>query len=122
MDSSLTVRDVMNGVLLHSDVYENLFNVMGLLYRNNGDAVVVRENGAPKGMITSSDIVKTLARIDKSPKEILAREAMTSPILAVEHNADITTARDIMTNQNLRMLAVRQEYDIIGLLIATDLF
>ena len=47
---------------------------------------------------------------------------MTSPILAVEHNADITTARDIMTNQNLRMLAVRQEFDIIGLLIATDLF
>ena len=110
----------MNGILMHADKAVQMTEVIGLIYRNNADAVVIRENGIPKGLITPMDIVQLFA-LNKDPGATLAGEVMNSPIISVEHNADVAVARDMMTNQNLKVLPVRMEYDIIGLVVANDL-
>ena len=116
----LSVKDIMNGVLMHVDAGEKLPEVLGLMHRTNADALIVREHGIPKGIITARDIVKCLADSGKKIDEITAGEIM-SPINPVEHDMGIDEARNIMSNQKMRILPVKQEFDIIGAVTPNDL-
>jgi len=117
---ALAVKDIMNGVVMHADINESLSSILGLMHRNNADAIIVREHGIPKGIITSSDIIKCLATSNKSINEIYAKDVM-SPINSIGADTGIDEARNIMSNQNLKILPVKQEYDIIGALVPNDL-
>jgi CBS domain-containing protein len=121
MAQKLMVKDVMNGVIFHVNIDESVSTIMRYLYLYNADAVIVRQGGVPKGIITAVEIIKAFVDTNKNPNEMQAKEVM-SPIVSIDHDADIDSAKSFMTHQHLRYLPVKMDYDIIGLLIPNDLF
>ena len=119
--AGLRVEHIMNGVLMHADHNESLSYITKLLVGNNANAVIVREKGIPIGIITARDIVTSLVESDRDPDQILAKEVMTAPIISVDHDTNITSARDVMVGNALSKLPVRNEVDIVGLLIQDDI-
>ncbi|MFH1510306.1 MAG: CBS domain-containing protein [Candidatus Woesearchaeota archaeon] len=115
----LHVHHIMNGVCMHCDVSSTLSEITCLLVDNNANAVIVRERGVPVGIITARDIVRTMVESDTD--SIQAKEIMTSPIVSVEHDSDIVSARQVMVNNNLSKLPVKKEIDIVGLLVQDDI-
>ncbi len=117
----LGVRDMMNGILYHADIADDIIYITNLLFENNANALIIRERGVPKGIITSKDIIRALVTMDKEPSEIFAKEVMTSPIVSVNSNESVDQARVLMLERGIRKLPVQKGVDIIGLLVETDL-
>ena len=110
----LTVKDVMNGVLLHADKFDNLSSIVRLMYQNNADAIVVREKGVPKGIITPNEIIRAFASENVDMYKTLAEDVMIALVETISHDTDIDSARSVFTNKRLKLIPVKQEYDIIG--------
>ena len=117
----LGVRDMMNGILYHADTNDDIVYITNLLFENNASAIIIRERGVPKGIVTSKDIIRALVTMDKEPSEIFAKEIMTSPIVSVNFDESVDQARILMLERGIRKLPVQKGVDIIGLLVETDL-
>lgn len=115
----LNVHHIMNGVVMHCEVSVTLPEITRLLVDNNASAVIVRERGVPVGIITARDIVRTILEADS--EAVSAKEIMTSPIVSVNHDSDIVSARQLMMNNNLSKLPVKRDIDIVGLLVQDDI-
>ena len=119
--SSVLVRHMMNGLVFHADKSHNITHIARLLSENNANAIIVRDEGVPVGIVTSKDVIKGLINSNKKPSEILADEIMTSPVITVDHEEGMTEAREIMINNGIQKLPVKRNMDIIGMLVQTDL-
>ena len=120
-DFFLAVKQRMNGVVLNAEMHETLPYVAQLLFNNNANAIVIREGGIPKGIVTSKDILKALLSFEKEPEDIAASEFMTSPLITIDHDKDITEARNMMLDHSIQKLPVVQDLEVIGLMVQTDL-
>lgn len=120
-ESRFAVRLYMNGLHLNADADESLTSVANLLFRNNANAIIIREGGIPSGIITSKDIIRGLISIKKDPRDISAKEVMTKPMVKVHHATSIHEARELMLQARVRMLPVERDSEIIGLMVQSDL-
>ncbi|MFH1641343.1 MAG: CBS domain-containing protein [Nanoarchaeota archaeon] len=120
-DGSISVKNMMNGLLLHVDKSENLANLARLLFVDKANAVIVRDGGIPIGIVTSKDILKGIIKLDRSPHSIKADEIMSSPIITVDHLDGPDNVRDVMLNSKINKIPVKKDLDIIGLVIQTDI-
>jgi len=117
----LLVKNAMNGVLMHADVNANLYQLTRLLIDGYANAIIVRQGGVPKGIVTAKDILRSLTLKNRNPGEILAGDIMSSPIVSVDHDKGLEHARRIVLESGKRKLAVRKDFDIIGLLVLDDM-
>ena len=115
------VRHRMNGVLLHTDKHTTIIDCAKLLHENSAHAIIVRDEGMPIGIITSKDIVRAIITMDGDPEKIFAKHIMNTPITTIGHEEDITKAREIMLATGRSKVAVKKNYDIIGLVVEKDL-
>ena len=56
-----------------------------------------------------------------TPMDITAKEAMTSPLPSIEHDADLQLAKAMIVNKKITNIPVRMDLDIVGLLTINDL-
>jgi CBS domain-containing protein len=117
----IPVVNMMNGVLLHADQNENLLFLTQLLVENNAHAVLIRDQGSPIGIVTAKDILRSLINLGGDPTKIIAKDAMSSPLIAVDYDQDVTSARELMLDHGVRKLPVKKDMDVIGLLVQEDL-
>ncbi|MBN2368293.1 CBS domain-containing protein [Candidatus Woesearchaeota archaeon] len=116
-----TVEDIMSGVALFQPCDTPILEVLELLHRNNADAVIVMHNGIPKGIITESEIVVSIASAKQLFYNMKAGEVMRAPLESISHNTNIVAARDFMANVNLGKLPVKKDDEIIGLITQRDI-
>ena len=117
----MQVKDIMNGTILHADKEERLDEIIRLLYEYNADAIIIRNEGIPEGIITTKEIIKGFALHKKNPSEIKAKEVMTTPIPSIDHDTDTASAKEIMQKMKVNNIPVKMELDIVGLLTTADL-
>ncbi|MFH1850183.1 MAG: CBS domain-containing protein [archaeon] len=121
LDNGLTVEGAMNGILLHTDTATKLPDLAKLFFENRADAVIIRERGLPKGIVTPTDIIRGLVKTEKDLKDVQASDIMSSPIVSIERHEGLSLARSIMLDTGKRKLAVKKDYDIVGLIVETDI-
>ena len=76
---------------------------------------VVRDDGEPVGMVTSSDLI---AEHDAA---IPVAEIMTSGVFTVPRYADVHVAARVMRNHHLHHVVVTHEKQVVGILSSFDL-
>jgi predicted transcriptional regulator len=115
------VADHMNGVLMHADKNESVVNIARLMYRNNADAVMIRENGVPVGLITNKELLSGLISFITDPEALSVEKIMRTPLLTIEHDEEISSAWELMRSREVEHLPVKKDRDIIGLMVQRDL-
>ncbi|MFC2134867.1 cyclic nucleotide-binding/CBS domain-containing protein [Bacteroidota bacterium] len=121
VNDNLKVDVSMNGVILHADKSERLVRVTQYLVNNRADAVIVRDGGAPIGIITRTDVIKAMAQENNDPRVLLAVAIMNQPLITIPHYESIVEAHNIMVRENVTKLPVVKELDIVGLLLKSDI-
>ncbi len=96
------------------------------LVRHNVGALVVcqrdLEHGEkPCGIITERDILRFVARKDRSPSDTKVSEVMTKNVFTCDPSRLVEEAMDIMTQLRIRHLPVISEGKLVGIVSIGDL-
>ncbi len=96
------------------------------LVRSRRGAIVISENGKPRGVLTERDVLygQSDARLRNSSgrQRVLVEEVMSQPAVTVRRQATLDVAIDVMARRKHRHVVVVDRHgDLVGLLSANDL-
>jgi CBS domain-containing protein len=92
---------------------------LGMYKKGEGCAIVLRQ-GKPFGIVTERDVTWKVAARGLDPKNVRVAEVMSTPLITIDPNADLTEAAKIMKKQKIRRLAVVKDGTLQGILTAND--
>jgi len=84
-----------------------------------GSLIVLRE-GKPWAIITERDVLSRVLALGKDPKNVEVREAMSTPLIAVEPKATTKEAARLMIDRKGRLVVFKGK-DLVGIVTASDL-
>ena len=118
---SYRVKDYMDKTFMTIDVGVSIREAAKMIAGGEHGYIIITEKGKPTGMIASKDIVtKVVAKgkdLDKTP----VRDAMNSPLVAIDPDEDLLKASEMMHKQGVRRLAVVKGGIIYGVITSGDI-
>lgn len=118
----ISVRDLMSSPVITIRQTETLESVALIMSQNNfGSVIITDKNGTLVGIITERDIVTRLTAKNRLPREVHVEEIMSSPVITIDSNKDITEAARLMRSHNIRRLVVLERGEIVGIITSRDI-
>ena len=118
--SLISVKDVMNKSLISVNLTTPAFQIAKMMQLGGISAILVKENGIHVGIVTDRDFA-TKITANNLPLDTHVKKIMSSPLITVNHDEQISTAAKIMHDKKVRKLAVAENGKIVGLITSTDL-
>ena len=88
--------------------------------KREGCAIVLRQ-GKPFGIVTDRDVTWKVAGKGLDPKNVKVAEIMSTPLITIDANADLSEAAKTMKKHNIWRLAVIKGDTLQGVLTAADI-
>lgn len=82
--------------------------------------LIALQNGQPAGIVTRQDLVDKIMAEEKDPAKVAVAEIMSSPLITVDPDEELTKAAEIMHKHNIRRLPVVKDGIIYGVITAMD--
>ncbi|WP_164997793.1 CBS domain-containing protein [Methanolobus psychrotolerans] len=121
IQNEMSVKEIMSKDTFDIDVTASVLEVARKMAENDRSSIIVTEDSDSVGIITEHDIItKTVVR-NVLPAEMIAREIMSSPIIAIKPSTNIIEAAEMMVKSNIRRLAVMEGEEIVGMVTDRDL-
>jgi CBS domain-containing protein len=111
-----SVESVMRSPPVTALFSDTVWSIADKMFTNNIGSVIVMSGGAPSGIVTERDIVKSIVRDRKDPMKTKAQEIMSSPLAAIDVDKTVRDAIEMMRNKNLRRLAVTKNGRLVGII------
>lgn len=108
------VTSVMTKGVLYVEYSKTLREAIIIMADFDIGSLIVADNGEPKGIITSKDIMKILAKKENVDK-VLVKDVMQSPLIKIASFETISTALIKMSEQKINHLIVVDGDKIIGM-------
>ncbi len=116
----LWIKEIIDNSILSVNSTVSALEVAKLMENSNVGAVVVLENQVPVGIVTNKDLtVKIIAH--SYPDDTPIRRIMSSPLISINPETDISTAAEIMSSKKIRKLPIICGDEVIGIVIASDI-
>ena len=117
-DTTILVEDVMSAPLETTSPDATIRAAAQQMHNNEINALFVP--GATAGIVTTTDVVTTVARGD-DPSTVRVGDVMTSPVERVTTATELNEAATMMTNFGIKHLPVIDDHgDYIGMVSSTD--
>jgi CBS domain-containing protein len=117
----LRVAEAMRTNLVVTDESASVTEAsMNMRKKGQGCAIVLRE-GRPFGIVTERDVTWKVAGRGLDPKSVKVAEVMSTPLITIDPDADLTEAAKIMKQHKIRRLAVTREGTLRGVVTAADI-
>jgi CBS domain-containing protein len=88
--------------------------------KKEGCAVVLRQ-GKPYGIVTDRDVTWKVAAKGLDPKSVKVAEIMSTPLITIDADAELSEAAKIMKKHKIWRLAVTKGDTLQGVLTAADI-
>jgi signal-transduction protein with cAMP-binding, CBS, and nucleotidyltransferase domain len=82
--------------------------------------VVTNSDDKPIGIVTERDLVRQVCTKDVSSNSIIVHHIMSSPIATIDANSSVEVAADIMIQNKVRHLLVRNENKVLGIITPSN--
>jgi signal-transduction protein with cAMP-binding, CBS, and nucleotidyltransferase domain len=115
------ISDIMSTKLETIGRYESAKEAAKkMLDKNVSSLVVVDEDGQSIGIVTERDITRGVCIHDIPSKEFRIHHLMTLPLSTIEPNLPVEMAANLMTQNKVRHLIVKEGNKTLGILSATN--
>jgi signal-transduction protein with cAMP-binding, CBS, and nucleotidyltransferase domain len=91
-----------------------------MLDKNVSSLVVVDEQGQSIGIVTERDITRGVCIHDVPSKEYKIHHLMTSPLSTIEPNLSVEMAANLMLQNKVRHLVVKEGDKTVGIVTASN--
>jgi CBS domain-containing protein len=114
------VKDIMSNSVVSIDSSVTATNAVKMMEDIGAGAAIVLENNLPVGIVTDRDFaIKITAH--SYPIDTPVRKIMSSPLISIDSNSDLSIASDLMSTRNVRKLPVIEDDKVVGILTSSDL-
>ena len=111
-----TVRNFVKTDPLTIDANESVLLAAQRMREKGAGNVIVLINGEPKGILTERDVLNRIAADDLLPSSIPVRKIMTSPMISITADTELSEAVKLMAKHKIRTLFVTDGGKPLGLL------
>jgi len=94
---------------------DTVSTVIDLMIKENVGAIVVLEEKRPVGIITEKDLLGKVIKSKKNFEQILVKDIMSKPVVAIEAQQPIRDALNIMHEHDLKRLIITKNGSFTGL-------
>ncbi|MEC3767234.1 MULTISPECIES: CBS domain-containing protein [Cupriavidus] len=99
----------------------SVYAALQLMAEKGIGALLVIEHGEIKGIISERDYARKVILMQRTSRETLVRDIMTTAVIYVSANQTTDECMALMTRHRLRHLPVMQGDELIGMLSIGDL-
>lgn len=115
------ISEIMSTKLETIGKYENAKEAAKkMLDKNVSSLVVVDDDGQSIGIVTERDITRGVCIHDIPSKEYKIHHLMTSPLSTIEPNLSVEMAANLMIQNKVRHLIVKEGDKTVGIVTATN--
>jgi len=122
MRTRMLVKDVMTSPVVTIAETATANKVAELMLTNKvGCVIVIDKTGNATGIVTERDLVVRVLAKNLAPSNTKAKDFVTSPLLTVQPETNITDAARTMSKQNIRRLGVLYKDKLVGIVSSKDI-
>jgi CBS domain-containing protein len=93
---------------------------LNMYNKREGCAIVLRKS-RPVGIVTDRDVTWKVAGRGLDPKSVKVAEIMSTPLITIDADADLSEAAEMMKKHKIWRLAVIKEGKLEGILTAANI-
>ena len=93
----MKVYDVMTNSVVTAESSDSLSEAVRKMLDKDVGCIVVMDRQSVAGIITKGDVLKKAYLVSRDSKSTLAREVMTSPVIAIDSDASLEDVAKLMT-------------------------
>lgn len=117
----LPVSDVMSKKPVTIKANSTVANAAKVMKKNDIGSLVVLEKNRPVGIVTERDILLKVIAKEVSPKTKKVKSIMSSPVVTIPPNTDVTDAARKMAKLKIRRLPVVVKNELVGMVTESDI-
>jgi len=115
------VRDIMTKNVVKSDKDSTIYDLARLMDQNRIGCIVIAEDDKPIGIVTERDIITKCLAKEMKPREVKAKDIMSSPVITIEPDAEMLEAAKVMVSRMIRRLPVVENNKLVGIITTSDM-
>jgi len=121
METEIPVRDIMTRPVITADVDLDILSAAKRMGSANVGCLIVVSGNKPTGILTERDLVKKIVAQAVDPRNVKVGEIMSSPVVAIEPEANLRDAAALMLQSGVKRLPVISNGKLVGIITDTDL-
>jgi CBS domain-containing protein len=115
------VKDVMSKKVVTIDADTSVATASKTMAQNPRGYAIALEGGQPAGIVTERDVIRKVLAKDLAPGTIKVSQIMSSPLVTIDPDEELTKAAETMKAKNVRKLPVVREGILYGIITARDI-
>jgi CBS domain-containing protein len=122
VETRVLVKDIMSSpatTALEEDNVEKVAKLMSA--KSIGSVVITDRKGSPVGIITERDIVRRVTAKNLVPRNVKAKEVMSTPLAVVTPYTEVNEAARKMSKLDIRRLGVMDKGRLVGIISSKDI-
>jgi|YelNatPaOPRAMG01_1025707.scaffolds.fasta_scaffold08182_7 CBS domain-containing protein len=107
--------------VVKSDKDSTIYDLARLMDQNRIGCIVIAEDDKPIGIVTERDIITKCLAKEMNPREVKAKDIMSSPVITIEPDAEMLEAAKVMVSRMIRRLPVVENNKLVGIITTSDM-
>ncbi|MEW6593005.1 MAG: CBS domain-containing protein [Candidatus Hadarchaeota archaeon] len=121
MKKIVSVKEAMSAKVLVATTTTTVAKAAKLMASRSVGSIVVLKGKTPVGILTERDVLDKVVSEDLKPSKVLVEKVMSSPIMTVTPDTDVTEAAKMMSKNKIRRLPVVEKGKLIGIITSADI-
>lgn len=121
---AVSISSLMSKNVIVAEQNQNVYWICKVLSENNVGCLIVVNNldeKKPVGIITESDIVKTIGKFDQHQLQVPIKNHMSHPVITMSISGTVTDAMRIMCEKRIRRVVIIENDKLVGIVTDKDL-
>lgn len=117
----VTVREVMNSPVITGTEDETIQAISTRMIDYQIGSVIIMKGSEPVGIVTDGNIIYQVVAKDLKPSEVLAKDVMSTPLLTIKDDKDVSEAANLMRRKGVKRLGVMDDGRLMGIISISDI-
>jgi CBS domain-containing protein len=117
----ILVKELMSRKVNTIEENKSVFEASKIMAKSRRGYVIVVKKNKPIGILTDSDILEKVISKGKDAKKLKVKEIMSSPIITISPDADVSEASRIMRKNVIKRIPVVKKGKLMGIITDSDI-